>query len=718
MEIFRLFGSIFVDNEEANKSISKTEEKAEGLGSKLGNGIKTAAKWGTAIAAGAAAATTAVAGLASVAVSSYADYEQLVGGVETLFKDSAGLVQEYAKNAYKTAGMTANQYMETVTSFSASLLQGLNGDTAEAAKVADMAITDMADNANKMGTSLSSIQNAYQGFAKQNYTMLDNLKLGYGGTKAEMERLLADAEKLSGQKYDISNLNDVYEAIHVIQTEMGITGTTAKEATGTISGSINMIKAKFEDFKVSIGEAVAPVVQSFLSLVIDNLPTIEGMIGQVIPVISNLMSTILPPVMELSSSLLPVLVELFNSLIPVFGDITAVMIPLIATFAEMAQSILPPIIKLFSQVVSDILPPLVKLFTDIVMTILPPLITLFTGVIQTILPPLIDLLKIIIDKILPPFIQLFNEVIGAILPPLMELFSQIIDTLLPPLIELFGDIIDAIMPVIIELFTTFTEVVLPPLMQLIDEIVAVILPPLLALFNELAELVLPLVMTVFEAMLPVIEPVMNMISAVIKTVLALIKGDWEGVWNGIKSFFSNIWDAIVKAAEGFGKIFGKIFEGIKKVITGIWDGIVDGIKGAINFIIKGINAFIRGLNKIKIPDWVPGVGGKGLNIKEIPLLAYGGEITQKGHAIVGEAGPELLELPQGAKVKPLDRVGEGIDYDRLEAIAYTSFFDAFIDAMKSLGKGEIRIDIDGRTLAREMIPKIIAENQRMGVATT
>ena len=180
MEIFKLFGSIFINSDEANKSISKTEEKVGGLASKLGGGIKTAAKWGTAIAAGAAAATTAVAGLASVAVSSYADYEQLVGGVETLFKDSAGLVQEYAKNAYKTAGMTANQYMETVTSFSASLLQGLNGDTAEAAKVADMAITDMSDNANKMGTSLSSIQNAYQGFAKQNYTMLDNLKLGYG----------------------------------------------------------------------------------------------------------------------------------------------------------------------------------------------------------------------------------------------------------------------------------------------------------------------------------------------------------------------------------------------------------------------------------------------------------------------------------------------------------------------------------------------------------
>ena len=653
MELFRLFGSIFVNSNEAENSISRTEKKAESLGSKLGNGIKTAAKWGAAIAAGAAAATTAVSGLASVAVSSYADYEQLVGGVETLFKDSAGLVQEYAKNAYKTAGMTANQYMETVTSFSASLLQGLNGDTAKAAKVADMAITDMADNANKMGTSLSSIQNAYQGFAKQNYTMLDNLKLGYGGTKSEMERLLADAEKLSGQKYDISNLNDVYEAIHVIQTEMGITGTTAKEATGTISGSINMIKAKFEDFKTMIGGAVAPIVQNFLSLMIENLPTVEKMVEQMIPVISDVMSTILPPVMELSSSLLPVLVELFNSLIPVFSDITAVMIPLIATFAEMAQSILPPIIELFSQVVSDILPTVIILFTDMLQSVLPPFINLFTSIISTILPPFIDLFQLIIGDILPPLLDQFYDIINQVLPPLIELFTQVISTLLPPLIELFGEIIYNIMPIVIELFAKFAEIVLPPLMELINEIVQVILPPLLDLFNELAKVVLPLVITIFDALMPVIEPAMKAIAAVIRTVLALIKGDWEGVWNGIKEFFSSYLGYIVKLVEGFKKSFGAVFEAIKTIVLGVWDGITGGIKKAINFIIGGINTFIKGLNKIKIPDWVPGIGGKGVNIKEIPMLAAGGEILEKGHAVVGEAGPELLELPQGAKVKPL-----------------------------------------------------------------
>lgn len=169
-EIFRLVGRIFVDNEQANKSISKTDEKAQSVGKTFVGGVNTALRWSKTIITGAAAAATAITGLATATISSYAEYEQLVGGVETLFKDSADQVMAYAKNAYKTAGMTANNYMETVTSFAASLLQGLGGDTAEAARVADMAVTDMSDNANKMGTDIKSIQNAYQGFAKQNYT--------------------------------------------------------------------------------------------------------------------------------------------------------------------------------------------------------------------------------------------------------------------------------------------------------------------------------------------------------------------------------------------------------------------------------------------------------------------------------------------------------------------------------------------------------------------
>ena len=183
---------------------------------------------------------------------SYADYEQLVGGVDTLFKESSATVQAYAANAYKTAGMSANEYMEQVTSFSASLLQGLGGDTEAAAKYADMAMSDMSDNANKMGTDMSLITNAYQGFAKQNYMMLDNLNLGYGGTKTEMERLLADASKIAGVEFNIDNYDDVIEAIHVMQVEMGIAGTTAEEAEHTISGSLGMLKASWANFLAGV----------------------------------------------------------------------------------------------------------------------------------------------------------------------------------------------------------------------------------------------------------------------------------------------------------------------------------------------------------------------------------------------------------------------------------------------------------------------------------
>ena len=178
--------------------------------------------------------------------------QQSVGGVETLFKDSAETVKKYADEAYRSAGLSANSYMETVTGFSASLLQGLGGDTATAAEIANMAIVDMADNSNKMGSSMESIQNAYQGFAKQNYTMLDNLKLGYGGTKEEMKRLLADAEKLSGIHYDLENLSDVYSAIHVIQEDLDITGTTAKEAATTFSGSMAAMKAAGKNVLASL----------------------------------------------------------------------------------------------------------------------------------------------------------------------------------------------------------------------------------------------------------------------------------------------------------------------------------------------------------------------------------------------------------------------------------------------------------------------------------
>ena len=249
-------------------------------------------------------------------IKAYADYEQLVGGVETLFKDSADMVQAYAKQAYKNQGMSANAYMETVTGFSASLLQSLGGDTEKAARIADMAITDMSDNANKMGTSIESIQYAYQGFAKQNYTMLDNLKPGYGGTRSEMERLLKDAEALTGIHYDISNLSDVYEAIHAIQTEMGITGTTAQEAATTIQGSFLSMKAAWDNLLVALADPNADFSAIFGQMV-DSASTL---LANAIPILGNLLGEMIVKLPEAIEQLAPILIDAIVRLVLKVGE--------------------------------------------------------------------------------------------------------------------------------------------------------------------------------------------------------------------------------------------------------------------------------------------------------------------------------------------------------------------------------------------------------------
>jgi phage-related protein len=302
--------------DQVKKASEDVDKKFATMGRKIGDAMKT----GCQVAAGAIASITAgLATLTKASIGNYAEYEQLVGGVETLFKTSAGEVQKYAENAYKTAGMSSNEYMATVTGFSASLLQSLGGDTAAAAKVADMALTDMSDNANKMGTSMESIQFAYSGFAKQNYTMLDNLKLGYGGTKEEMERLLADAEKFSGVKYDISSLNDVYQAIHVIQQEMGITGTTAQEASATISGSIGMTKAAWENLMTGLANGNADIPK----LVQDVISSASAVLQNIIPAVKEVIANIPVAISEISpeaGAAFQTIIDAITQILPVLQD--------------------------------------------------------------------------------------------------------------------------------------------------------------------------------------------------------------------------------------------------------------------------------------------------------------------------------------------------------------------------------------------------------------
>lgn len=257
-------------------------------------------------------ATAAIGKALSASISEGAALEQSLGGIETLFKDSADKVKANAAKAYQTAGMSANDYMELTTSFSASLLSSLAGDTSKAADVADMAMVDMSDNANKMGTNMEDIKNAYQGFAKQNYTMLDNLKLGYGGTKSEMERLLADAQKISGVEYNIDNLSDVYSAIHVIQGQLDITGTTAKEAATTISGSFNQMKAAAKNVmgEIALGMDVGPALNELANTII------TFAVGNLLPAVWNVISALPSAIVTFVTALGPQLFAAVSGLIP------------------------------------------------------------------------------------------------------------------------------------------------------------------------------------------------------------------------------------------------------------------------------------------------------------------------------------------------------------------------------------------------------------------
>lgn len=404
------------------------------LGS-MGSTIKTGAKVLGAAAGG------AVLAMAKSALDGFADYEQLVGGVETLFKDSADTVQAYAANAYMTAGMSANEYMETVTSFSASLLQSLDGDTSKAAASADMAISDMADNANKMGSSMESIQNAYQGFAKQNYTMLDNLKLGYGGTKSEMERLLADATKISGIKYDISSLDDVYQAIHVVQTELGITGTTAEEASRTISGSLSAMKSAWQNVLVGIADDNADfgaLIQNLVSTIVGEngeggvlnniLPRVEesmqgigdlitGLAPIVVEVIGDLIDTVLPTVVESAVSMLSAfgsgLIDNIDKLVQSAIDVVLFLVNQIADNADqmldgaitilgaLVKGIidnLPAIIGAAAKLINALVDGIIK-YTPQLLRQVPVLITNVVGAFQTAMPDIVEVGKNIVSGI-------------------------------------------------------------------------------------------------------------------------------------------------------------------------------------------------------------------------------------------------------------------------------------------------------------------------------
>ena len=355
-------------------------------------------------------ATAAIGKALSASISEGAALEQSLGGIETLFKDSADKVKANAAKAYQTAGMSVNDYMELTTSFSASLLSSLAGDTSKAADVADMAMVDMSDNANKMGTNMEDIKNAYQGFAKQNYTMLDNLKLGYGGTKSEMERLLADAQKISGVEYNIDNLSDVYSAIHVIQGQLDITGTTAKEAATTISGSFNQMKAAAKNVmgEIALGMDVGPALNELANTII------TFAVGNLLPAVWNVISALPSAIVTFVTALGPQLFAAVSGLIPQIASGITTGIP---TLYQSAMQLMDQ----FNIGIQEQLPILLQNGVDFITNIV-------NGILQN-LPQVITMAGNIITYFANTIISMFPTVLSAGASLLLKLVNGIINNL-------------------------------------------------------------------------------------------------------------------------------------------------------------------------------------------------------------------------------------------------------------------------------------------------
>lgn len=643
-----------------SKEIKENLDKAGESGGKLGGALKTAGKAvGTAFIASSAAAGAALGKITKSALENYASYEQLTGGIDTLFKDSSIQMQKYADEAYKTAGLSANAYMETVTGFSAAMIKSLDGDTAKAAEASNQAIIDMSDNANKMGSSMESIQNAYAGFSKQNYTMLDNLKLGYGGTKEEMQRLLTDAEKLTGKKFDISNFADITEAIHAIQTEMGITGTTAKEATQTIEGSVSSTKAAYQNLLTGLAsgsdelpELVKNVVDGALSVVKNVLPEIKN-IAEGIPTI----------ITELATEIPPIITDLISTLIPVIiGSIP----PILTTVLEVGLQILQALIQ---GIVDNI----------------DALVDCAIGMVTT----LVDFIGENIDLVLDAAIKIVMAVLKGIVENLDKIIEgalQIITTL----VEYITGNVDDLIVAAIEIIITLAEA----LLDNIDDVINAALEIVLTIVNELTkpdtlmkliDAGLKLIWELIKGIVKALPDIINAAINIIKTYIDTIKSFWSNIFSLGGELIGKIKDGISEKFTAFKEwvgtkissvkdTIGEKFAAVKDKITAPIEKARDTVKSIIDKI-KGFFKFEWNLPKIKLPHisitptgWkvgdllqgsIPKLGikwyAKGGIMNKPTLLGLSGNTAHIG----GEAGKEAI-VPLERNTEWLDKLADRI----------------------------------------------------------
>ena len=577
MNLFELFVKVGVDDQASSKLGTLTQ--------KLGSGLKTAAKIGTAAVSVAAAG---IAALTTTAIKNYAEYEQLVGGVDTLFKSSSQKVQEYAANAYKTAGMSANEYMSTVTSFSASLLQSLGGDTEKAAEYANQALTDMSDNANKMGTSMEMIQNAYQGFAKQNYTMLDNLKLGYGGTKEEMARLIEDAAKLSDtvDAQDMSFAN-IVKAINVVQTEMGITGTTAKEAASTIQGSVGMMKSSWTNLVTGIADDNA----DFDTLINNMVESVGTFAGNILPRVEVALTGIVGLIEGVAPQIVARLPEIAQSVLP---NLVVAIQELVTSAAEA----LPSLVEVALGTVAPSLLSAIQTIAPVLLQSLPTIFSSLASGIENALPMLIETAISLVDEVA----KVLPDLIDAIIVVLPSLFKTLADALLkeglPQLVEIVMTLATELVKLVPDLVSALTEI-LPAFYE-------AFIPAVLESLPILLEGLIPLITELFAALPAILVSAFllgNPLSLLFAAIYATIKTYGED----IKNFFAEtIPQFIADIIAWFEELPYKIGVLIGEVIL-FFQGMPEKIKTWLLATIEKIKTWISDTKNIvqqKVPEIV------------------------------------------------------------------------------------------------------------------
>ena len=568
-------------------------------------GLKSAASGAVkGLAAGAAAATAGVVALGKAALDSYASYEQLVGGVDTLFKESSAAVQQYAANAYKTAGLSANEYMSSITAFSASLLQNLGGDTQAAAQLANQAVVDMADNANKMGTSMESIVETYQSLARGNYEMLDNLKLGYGGTKAELERLVEDAEKLTGQALDPGKFSDIITAIHAVQTEMGITGTTALEASTTIEGSVAAMVSAWKNLLTGIADDNADLgglVDGFVASVetaADNiLPRLQVIFSGIGDLIAALAPKIAQAVPALLSDVLPGLAQAAGSMLTAFGSALVENLPLLMSaaaslvtgFITYLQTNLPQLATAAAGMLQSLaagiaanLPAMIQSGAETIASLVQGFITAFPQVSAAAGEIIISLVSGITSAF-PQLITAAGETIATYINTVADEIPRILDQGVQILTTLAQGIISAIpalvsqLPQVISAIVNFIITALPQIIQsgiqLLVSFAQGIISAIPQLVGQIPQIIAAIVTTIASNLPQIIQSGVSIIQSLIQGILSLI--------GSVASAIGNIASTIV---NGLMSLPGQLVSIGGQIIQGLVNGIMSGVSSVVNAI--------------------------------------------------------------------------------------------------------------------------------------